>query len=874
MPEMLITFGMQLDGQRATQPGNRLGALTVGPQGLLDILEGQLGLLAVRPCAAQRAAAYRACLAQCDNGQRFYHASFSADELGVAATLLAWRDDLYLHGWDGRAKAVASQRINDLAEVEADACEVVPPSIGQRLQQVAEALAVRRACITNVYLSDAWEVYPLAWQRVLQRLPHAQLPNPSGAAPGFLGQLQAVLRDSVAGAPVSPVPWQDDGSVRVVQAQTRTLAATWLSRTLPQGRQTLLVATADGACLDSHLAGANQARHGLSGSSILRPALQVLPLTMELLWAPLNYPVLLQFLTHPINPVRLFARRQLAAKISSMPGIVGAEWDRLLERISAYYGPDAPSVRTSIEHWLEAPTFSPDTGAPLNEVQVRVQRLQAFFQLRLGHQDPAQRQAAQAGHGQCQAALQALAALEQQGVEFLRPRQLQQVIEQATANGSDNPLLAAQADAYLTVTRPGAAIEPADTVTWWNLAMPALPARSPWSRAESRQWADLGVALPDSTAQLAQAAQDWLRPVLAARQQLTLVLAPPQEEPHPLWQLIETVVSQPHVHALEDLMLAPGPLCQAQTLHALPLRKRWWKLPAGTPLAAPEKASYTSLNLLLFNPYHWLLQYGARIQASNSPSLSDSYRLNGALAHRLAERFFNVPDALTMSTDAFDTWFATHFEQVVLEEGAVLLMRGRGADLATLRHRVRRAMIQLRSHFARANVVAVTTEQPLAGTFVGGALAGSADLVVTTANELRAVVDMKWAGGKKYPDQLQANRHLQLAIYAELLQQQTGSVPSVAYFILEPARLLTPDDRVFADAQQVPANPPGNTRELWQAFIKAWKWRQGQLADGHFELALVGIEEDEASQPPAHALAMEYLKEAYNDYLSLAGWEQ
>lgn len=194
MPEMLITFGMQLDGQRATQPGNRLGALTVGPQGLLDILEGQLGLLAVRPCAAQRAAAYRACLAQCDNGQRFYHASFSADELGVAATLLAWRDDLYLHGWDGRAKAVASQRINDLAEVEADACEVVPPSIGQRLQQVAEALAVRRACITNVYLSDAWEVYPLAWQRVLQRLPHAQLPNPSGAAPGFLGQLQAVLQ--------------------------------------------------------------------------------------------------------------------------------------------------------------------------------------------------------------------------------------------------------------------------------------------------------------------------------------------------------------------------------------------------------------------------------------------------------------------------------------------------------------------------------------------------------------------------------------------------------------------------------------------------------------------------------------------------------
>ncbi|MFV3290282.1 PD-(D/E)XK nuclease family protein [Pseudomonas sp. NY11955] len=871
---MLITFGMQLDGQRATQPGNRLGALTVGPQGLLDILEGQLGLLALRPCAAQRAAAYRACLAQCDNGQRFYHASFSADQLGVAATLLAWRDDLYLHGWDGRPCAVASQRINDLAEVEADAREVVPASTGQRLQRVAEALATRRTGITNLYLSDAWEVYPLAWQRVLQRLPRAQLPSPSGDAPGFLGQLQAALRSSVAGTPVGPVPWQDDGSVRLVQAQTRTLAATWLSRTLPQGPQTLLVATADGSCLDSHLAGANQARHGLTGSSLLRPALQVLPLAMELLWAPLNYPALLQFLSHPISPVRLFARRQLASKISSMPGIVGAEWDRMLERISAYYGPDAQSVRTSIEHWLQAPTFAPDKGAALSEVQVRVQRLQAFFQARLGHQDPAQRHAAQAGHGQCEATLQALAALEWQGVEYLRPRQLQQVIEQATATGSDNPLLKAQAGAYLTVSRPGAAIEPVDTVTWWNLAMPALPTRSPWSNAERRQWAGLGVALPDGAAQLAQAAQDWLRPVLAARRQLTLVLAPPQEEAHPLWQLIETVVNQPQVQALEDLMRVPGPLCQAQALHALPPRKRWWKLPAGTPLAAPEKASYTSLNLLLFNPYHWLLQYGAKIQSGNSPSLSDSYRLNGALAHRLAERLFNAPDALTMSADAFDAWFTTHFKQVVLEEGAVLLMGGRGTDLATLRHRVHRAMIQLRSHFAKAKVVAVTTEQPLAGTFEGGALAGSADLVVTTTDEQRAVVDMKWAGGKKYPEQLQANRHLQLAIYAELLRQQTGSLPSVAYFILEPARLLTPDDRVFRDAQQVPANPPGNTRELWQAFVKAWKWRHEQIADGHFELALQGIEEDEASQPPEQALAMEYLKEAYNDYLTLAGWEQ
>ncbi|MNL51493.1 hypothetical protein D3C87_1745960 [compost metagenome] len=133
---------------------------------------------------------------------------------------------------------------------------------------------------------------------------------------------------------------------------------------------------------------------------------------------------------------------------------------------------------------------------------------------------------------------------------------------------------------------------------------------------------------------------------------------------------------------------------------------------------------------------------------------------------------------------------------------------------------------------------------------------------------------MKWAGGKTYPDQLRANRHLQLAIYAELLRQATGSMPSVGYFILDSALLLTPDDRAFADSECIPANPPGTTRELWQSFIETWAWRQAQIAGGVFEVALKDIEADELSAPPAGAMSMEYLKESYNPYLTLAGWEQ
>ena len=66
----------------------------------------------------------------------------------------------------------------------------------------------------------------------------------------------------------------------------------------------------------------------------------------------------------------------------------------------------------------------------------------------------------------------------------------------------------------------------------------------------------------------------------------------------------------------------------------------------------------------------------------------------------------------------------------------------------------------------------------------------------------------------------------------------------------------------------------GSAQAQTVSFTEAWKWRKAQQAEGRFEVALQGIEEDEDSIPPDQAMLMEYLNEAYNDYLALAGWEQ
>jgi hypothetical protein len=58
-----IRFGLTLDGERGWHARNVLGDSTVGPLGLLSVLETQLGLTRAEPSQAERVVQMRECLA-------------------------------------------------------------------------------------------------------------------------------------------------------------------------------------------------------------------------------------------------------------------------------------------------------------------------------------------------------------------------------------------------------------------------------------------------------------------------------------------------------------------------------------------------------------------------------------------------------------------------------------------------------------------------------------------------------------------------------------------------------------------------------------------------------------------------------------------
>ena len=874
---MKIRFGLQLDGQRGWHSGNYLNEITVGRNGMLGILELQLGLIAEILPHSRRVVQYLDCLKRCDNPARFYHKSLEADELGTASTLLSWRDQWHLYGWSGEIHS--SGRLADMAAVELIARGNVSASEGERLTRISKVMTHRTPAISNVLLVTALSIFPQRWHQVLSELPIEEscvMNHPKGHL--FLHEMQDRLRRVQAGERFlaeDRLTFCADGSVVVVRAETCLLASRWLADQLSQVSQdAALVADDCASLLDDILASTGLARHGLNESSAYRPALQLLPMSLALLWTPLDFNVLISFLSHPISPVRKYARYRLASKLSSQPGIGGVEWERELADIREHYAEDADIVSEQIYTWIDHTRFDQVTGVPVETVMACAQRLADYFRGHLADRDEARRASWNAGYSQTSGFISALEQMQQCGVTVIRQRQLQKLLSQATARGSSNPNHVAEVGSLAIVNDPSALIEIFDQVIWWQPVLPEMAKAYPWSISERRILADADVELPDISEVLENVSSDWLRPLFAASSKLMIVLPPKDKEVHPAWQMMEALVRDIPVASLEQVF--NGECHESARIsivqHApLPEVKRWWQLPNYTAIKRLESDSFTSLEHFLFNPYHWLLCYPAALKPSKLLTVSDGFLLYGKLAHSLVERFFVLPGALSMTEVQVNSWFDDNFPHLVETEGAILLMQGRRSDYELLRYRLRRSLARFLVQVKAADVTAVQSELELNGEYAGGKIKGFADLVLTNAREQLAIVDMKWGGAKKYSAKLVENSHLQLAIYAELMRQKTGVWPAVGYYLLSDAKLFTQHDHYFPDSIVVSNKVEESTPHLWEKLKKTYVWRNKLLMEGRIEVALESIEQTEQSKPPEGGLKPEYLNPNYNNYLTLAG---
>jgi RecB family exonuclease len=883
---MRVRLGLYQDGQYGTKFRAELDSLTTGPLGMLNVLETQLGLLRLDVSNSDRVLQYLEVLKRLDSPTRFFHRSFSVDELGTAATLLNWRDQWHLHGWMAATPEILLRaehpRLRDMATIDIEAVKTLAPAIGERLAQVASALQSKKVRIETVVLCEPLENWPQAWCHVLSQLSLSFVePASVGAKAGtMLADIQQALLSLNSRGSTPKISWRDDGSVAVRQAESPLLAASWVADYLRDrdalACEQILLCAPDAALLDDVIVSANLPRQGFKESSPFRPALQVLPMVLSQLWNPTDVYGLLKFLTHPICPVPAIARTHLAEMLARTPGIgSGPAWEETLERIekacedSEY---DWASVREKIRLWIEHPRFDPASGITLLALTDRLKQLASYFQGRLLDKDAAKQMAFTSALAQTLTLQRSVNALALQGETHIGVQSLQTLLLQATAQGSVNPLFVAQVGACRTVTQPGGAVDSAQTVFWWQLTAPASAAAYPWSLSELAALRNAGVDLPDLNDAMSQEAMLWQRPIFAATEQLKLLLPAPGVEVHPLWLLLESLFEKgfrPPVVALEHSLTDPSLLPVPS--RPLPELKRWWELPEDVSIEPRTSESYSSLEQYLFDPYVWVLRYPAKLSPSSILDVSEGVLLYGNLSHHLVERCLQQQDALVQPDAAFEAWFGPAFDELISQEGAVLQMPGRQEELSTLRRKLLYSMRQLRIQLRAADVTIALSEEKLEGQFIGGSISGSSDLLLTRKDGQQAILDLKW-GSKSYQGKLEENRHLQLAIYGEMVRQRTGNWPRLAYFSLGSGELLATENDFFPKAKLV-RKAKGVAEEgaahLWQRFLMTWAWRRAQIDQGRIEVVL---EEYEDELPAEDALAIEVLNIKYNDFAALAGW--
>jgi hypothetical protein len=448
------------------------------------------------------------------------------------------------------------------------------------------------------------------------------------------------------------------------------------------------------------------------------------------------------------------------------------------------------------------------------------------------------------------------------------------------------------------VSNPAALREPATVVVWWDFSEPAVPSRPPWTQQEKEKLKGHGVSfLPPEMAAVREN-QLGLRPFLAARKQLILVV--PRQRGgnrvahHPLHARLLSLLegknpSLPTIDLDGEMSIgkASAPLMVRGIEHQpLPTLKRWWKLNSTRHLGPRALESYSSAEKFIYSPYAWVLNYKAGLQPGPIASLRlrDARRQRGTLLHRLVDLLLAAPPTeinwLNTSRDDLEKWIEGQWLRLLEQEGADLLMPGKRADAVALREMGKAALWQLLQQLRKADVLEALSNVSLPpATFVGGQIGGVIDLQVKNRKGRLAVVDLKSGGRKLREQELKENRALQLAVYGRLLSQgKKGTWPETAYYILQNRVLMTQDKGFFPDAYVVAPIYAGGPPGCWKDFETAWDWRRQQFDQGWIEVTVAGTEPTSRSivqpesTPPVEQWMAPEDADKFNDFDALTGW--
>ncbi|PWT78343.1 MAG: hypothetical protein C5B58_15385 [Acidobacteria bacterium] len=913
---MKIIFGLDLEGYQDSGRRDRFNELISGPNGLLGLLELRLGLISKLPSTAVRVAQYHNLLRDSTSKKpQFYSESFKKDAFSTAETLLRWRDELILAGWNGSAHPNHSSRLRDFAELESMGGTALSPGFGDRVRLILTELDRRDAKLGTIEVVENREHIPFLLRKLLVKLGAAfgcaagGISKPAGRPGTDLWKLQEALTGP---GETAQIDLAHDGTVIFVSAYSEVTLAHHAAQILRKNRRqnvsSAIIAENECLPLEVALRALDEPVLALSACSSARPVLQTLALALALRWEPLDPRDLLAFLAHPVSPVNKRFRRKLAAKVAECPGIGGSEWNSGIEEHHEFLRKKFSSDQTALSkalkqaegdlaQWITVERFNPLTGAPGDELASTCRAVASWAMATAAGPDLPSAMAEQ---------YQRLASDAGELGAILKPllrvprAQLDRLLDQIVGNGVQSNYAVPEAGHAQRLKAPGAFLEPVETVLWWGFRERSCSPIAPWTKSEIEQLGQSGAELLSPAARYARESFAVRRAVFAAKKQL-IFMTPRRvgNEPvvhHSLRDRMQAlVVDKLPVFDLDQYLPDPvsvqkpillTPELKEFSRRQLPGIRRWWKLPNGQYLGPKDFESFTSAEKFIFSPYQWVLEYKAQLKQGilfGNPLVNQS-RQRGNLLHRFSERVFSansIIDWRAASRQEVRHSLEAEWKRLLPTEGANLLLAGNRAQAESLFDEGVRAIWSLIEHLRKASATKTSVNvSPLPAPFVGGELRGYIDLLVENDSGLEAIVDLKYNGHDEKKDELANNLQLQLAVYGYLVANG-ARWPESAFFILKKCALLTQNRNYFPGADIVRLKESGAGLEVcWKEFEELWKWRRNLLDQGWIELTVGGANPNDSAGPKSNWMPpiVRWMatddEDRFNDFDALTGWEE
>ena len=816
-------------------------------QGLLSQLALHAGIHQQIPSFPERLASYHKAILDYDKSHEanLFHRSIEIDSMSVAKTLLRWRDNLALCGWNKQMSLKDCSRLNTLAEIDSNfQDEGVAPLLAKLTDQIGK-------------MNAGMIAVPQAYKDLIIEIPCSLDLLPDYIKP-LLNSLKSLGTEIIEN---TDDPSKKPEIIKEIHFTQQWKAEAWLTQQQPSDYD--LWINTDNKRLDNWLHMSGNAVSGSEMTNTNPQITQMFLLAIQLFQRPLNVNTLLQYLFLPECPLDRLLCRRLARIIVREGGFCNA---KVQECIDAYivkeykaeddHTPQEKTKEQREENYIKYLPFDlreDDSALTLVEESdaVDIKVLKRFLSaissyasnraVKIAAVQPYDARIAQLSNvaEMIEALLSQIDTLVEGELSFTK---LSQWAQSLYENG-DYTLYHAQAGSRCMINRPSNMIDEAKKTIWCDFYGDITSELSTdfLSNNEIKQLKSAGVLLWDKQHETDFAHQMMFRPIYKTTDELTIITCDQQGATklpmHPLYLQLPSTPNKVDGDALYGGLAS-------KVIEAVDNHREKDDLlikfdAANHPFQWRQVESYSSLEKLLQYPFDYFMNYMLQFTDVSETEIK-LFLTYGNVAHEVVETLFTA-ERNGQSLDVFvKNEYEQAFKQALIRKGAVLLLPEHHLDRERLKYLLKDSVDKLATIIQQNGLTVVQCEQKEEQDldFQGGILIqGYIDMLLRDSAGNDVVFDLKYVSKKdKYKTVLEKNRAIQLAIYKAMLMKHDVHSQSVrtAYFVMPEGKLFSTDSFIGENFEHI--NPKLQVDVMTQ-LRNGYAERVKEISEGRIETA-------------------------------------